>query len=216
MVLKGIRLVLFDLDGTLVDSIDAIVESFQRASMITGVRIDVDRLKKLIGQPLMAVVRGSVVGNVSEEDLMEFIRVRRRIMEEIWRDRVRLYPDVKPVLHELKRRGYIVGIASSSIISRVKEFIEYFGLSSYIDVVSGVIEGVIEGKPKPDTILYAMEKTGVQPRETVYVGDMEIDCVASENARTYFIRIIRDGDNMWRCKPHYNIHSLTELLDILA
>lgn len=214
MMLKEIRLVLFDLDGTLVDSEKAIVESFRRASEITGIEIDLNKLRDLIGYPLMDVVRGSLVNEVDETKLTEYIRIRRKIMSEIWRDQVRLYPDVIPVLEELKKRHYILGTASSSIISRIREFLEFFKITHYFDIISGVIEGKIRGKPYPDTILYAIAMAGVNPFQTVYIGDMEVDCISADRAGTIFIRIARRS-NQWKCAPLMTIRSLIELLDIL-
>ena len=215
-MLRGLRLILFDLDGTLVDSEEAIVESFRKASELTGIKIDLNKLRNLLGHPLMDVVRGSLVEEVDERKLMEYIRIRRKIMNEIWRDNVRLFPDVIPTLKKLKERQYMLGIASSSIISRVKEFLEYFRIMHYFDVVSGVVEGKIQGKPRPDTILYAIEKTGVDPSKTLYIGDMEVDCIAAVNARVKFIRIARKRNDPWKCMPIQTIRSLIELLDILA
>ena len=215
-MLKGLRLILFDLDGTLVDSEEAIVESFRKASELTGVEIDLNKLRSLLGHPLIDVVRGSLVEEVDERKLMEYIRIRRKIMNEIWRGNVRLFPDVVPTLKKLKERQYMLGIASSSIISRVKEFLEYFGIMQYFDVISGVIEGKILGKPRPDTILYAIKKTSVDPSKTLYIGDMEVDCIAAVNARVKFIRIARRRNDPWKCMPILTIRSLIELLDILA
>ncbi|RLG83923.1 MAG: HAD family hydrolase [Thermoprotei archaeon] len=216
VILRGLRLILFDLDGTLVDSEDAIVESFRKASELTGVKIDLNKLRSLLGRPLMDVVKGSLVKDVDEKKLMEYIRIRRRIMNEIWRDRVKLFPDVIPTLRELKNRGYILGVASSSTISRVKEFLEHFGILHYFDVISGVIEGKIFGKPRPDTILYAVKKINVEPSKVLYIGDMEVDCIAAINARVRFIRLARKVNDHWRCKPILTIRSLLELLNILA
>jgi len=215
MALKGLRLILFDLDGTLVDSEEVIIESFRRASELTGVKVDLNKLRNLLGHPIMDVVKGSLIEDVDEKKLMEYIRIRRRIMNEIWRNRIRLFPDVIPTLKGLKDRGYILGVASSSIVSRVKEFLEYFRIVQYFDVISGVVEGKVLGKPRPDTILYAIQKTGVKPFETLYVGDMEVDCIAAYNANVKFIRIVRKKNNPWKCKPIATIKSLTDLLDLL-
>ena len=214
-MLRGIRLILFDLDGTLVDSEEAIVESFRKASEMTGIKIDLNKLRSLLGHPLMDVIRGSLVEEVDERKLMEYIRIRRKIMNEIWRDNVRLFPDVIPTLKKLKERQYMLGIASSSIISRVKEFLEYFRIIHYFDVISGVIEDKILGKPRPDTILYAIQMTGTKPFETLYIGDMEVDCIAAYNANVKFIRIARRKNTPWKCRPITTIKSLTDLLDLL-
>ncbi|MCD6488077.1 MAG: HAD family hydrolase [Desulfurococcales archaeon] len=210
------KIILFDLDGTLVDSRDAILESFAKAAQQLGIDIDLDRLSQLLGYPLMDVVLGSLKTRLTREELANYIALRRRIINSIWRKKVKLYSDVEEVLEVLSARGYLLGIASSSIIPRIREFIEYFGIEKYFVVVSGAIEGRLRGKPWPDVILYPLKLLSISKSKAIYVGDAEVDCRASKNASIKFIRIIRGRDNKpWDCKPDKEIRSLYELLEIL-
>ena len=213
-MIKGIKLILFDLDGTIVDSKDVIVESFVKAARIFGIRIDPEKVRKYIGYPIEEVVANSLIGSYNRKLIEEFINVRRRIMEELWPRRIKLYPDVKPALEKLSKK-YILGIASSSVVERIYKFIRHLGVASYFKVVSGRMEG-IRGKPYPDVIIYAMNHCRVGPESTVYIGDAEIDCITARNANVRFIRILReDHEDEWVCKPDYTIESLTKLLDLL-
>ncbi len=212
-----IKLIIFDLDGTLVDSREAIVESFSLAAQLMNIRIDSSKIVQLIGKPLMDVVKGMLLEELNEINMLRFVNIRRRIMDVIWKKKVRLYPDVTPVLKELKNRGLLLGIASSSIIGRILRFLEFFGIREYFDIVSGVIDGKIKGKPYPDTIVYVLNSLGVSPREAVYVGDMEVDYIAAMKSGVRFIKIIREHNKSieWNTSPPTTINSLYELLHVI-
>jgi len=207
------KLVLFDLDGTLVDSEDFIVWSFLEAGRRLGVEVDPERVRRMIGYPLDSVLEE--VFEPGSVDLEEFKRVRKRIVEENWRSMVRIFPDVLEVLEYLKGKGYILGVASSSVTLRINAFLEFFRLKEFFQVVSGVEEGV-RGKPEPDVILRAVAWARVPPRDAVYVGDRVVDCIASRRAGVDFILVERSTDSSnTECKPVLTVKSLKELTRFL-
>lgn len=208
---------LFDLDGTLVDTKDVIVKSFVIAAETLGIEIDPEAVRAHVGYPLQDVIRAAIIGNYSSDTLEQFISYRRKVMEELWPREARLFDDVKPVLKELYSRGNVIlGVASSSIQERVLRILEFFGIRGFFTVVVGVKAG-IRGKPYPDIILEASRKAGIHRENTVYIGDAEVDCVCSRNAGVRFILVNRENAdvNRWSCKPDYVITSLYGLLEVL-
>lgn len=201
---------MFDLDGTLVDSEEFIVWTFVEAGRIVGVRVDPRRVSEMIGYPLDTVLE-KVLDN-SSVDLERFKSVRKRIIEENWRKMIRVFPEVHDTLEYLERKGYVLGVASSSITPRIRMFLEYFGLKSFFKVVSGVEEGV-KGKPEPDVILKALRELKLSSSQAVYVGDRFVDCVASSRAGVDFILVDRNGsyDGGWSCTPFYVVKTLADL-----
>ncbi|MEM0199510.1 MAG: HAD-IA family hydrolase [Desulfurococcaceae archaeon] len=217
MLLHGKRAVIFDLDGTLVDSEDFIVWTFLEAGRITGINVDPLEVRKHIGEPL-DIVLNSVLPGVPEYKLKEFISVRREIVRMHWKTMVKLFPDVKPALDALKKKGFLLAVASSSTLERIVEFLDYYGVLGYFDAISGVAPGV-RGKPAPDVILQAIKSLGVKPAEAVYVGDREVDCYASRSACVDFVYIDRKslgGFSVSSCTPVAIISDLTEVLNLLA
>lgn len=179
-----------------------------------GIDIDASVVRGLIGLPLEDVVERLLIG-VPRDKVEEFIRTRRELVERYWRSRVKLFPDVKAALNELKRSGYLLAVASSSRQERIVEFLEHFGVIGYFDYVSGVKPGV-RGKPAPDVILSVLEALNKDPSEAVYVGDKEVDCVASSIAGVDFILIERAPLSSIRsCRPKAKISTLLELPTIL-
>jgi len=211
-LLTGVRLVLFDLDGTLVDSEDFIVWSFVEAGRLTGIRVDPERVREFIGYPLEYIL-DSLLDGVGEEGARVFAEVRRRIVAENWFNHVKLFPDVVPVLDYLSSRGLVLGVASSSITERIVMFLRHLGVDGYFKVVSGVAPGV-RGKPAPDVVLNAIRDAGAAPSETIYIGDREVDCLAARNAGVRVAIVDRRGTSRvseWECKPDAVLRSLLEL-----
>ncbi len=209
-----VKLILFDLDGTIIDSKDVIVESFLVAAKTMGIKIDPVKIRMLIGYPLEEVVKGSLLERYDEYTIKKFISLRRKIMDELWPKKAKLFPDVIPTLKVLSKR-YILGIASSSIVTRITKILQHFGIKDYFKIVSGVREG-IRGKPHPDVLLYALKSANVKNSEAIYVGDAEIDCIAARNAGIAFIWVKRENVVFRECSPAYVLNSLTDLPRILG
>jgi len=209
------RAVIFDLDGTLVDSEDFIVWSFVEAGRVVGVVVDGELVRSLLGRSLEDVVE-VVFRGVERRVVEEVLTVRERFVRENWRRMVRVFPDVVPALRALASRGFLLAVASSSRVDRVVEFLEYFDLLRYFHVVAGVTPG-IPGKPSPAVILQALRSLGVQPGEAVYVGDREVDCLASRGASVDFVLVSRGGrSRLENCEPVIVVKSLLELPEALS
>lgn len=211
------KLVIFDLDGTLVDSEDFIVWSFIEAARATGVEVDPVLVADSIGMPLDDIVeRVFLSRGVPRRVVEDFIEVRRRIVRENWRKMVKLFPDVVPALNALRDMGFSMAVASSSVVERIMDFLEYFGVLGYFTYISGVKPG-LRGKPEPDVILDVLEHAGFKPLDAVYVGDREVDCFAALNAGVDFVLVDRGRGRrvVSECKPVGRVNSLLELPIIL-
>ncbi|MEM4717974.1 MAG: HAD family hydrolase [Desulfurococcaceae archaeon] len=210
------RLVIFDMDGTLVDSEDFIVWSFMEVAKEMGLSISPRVVRECIGLPLDYVVE-RILPDVPVDIVERFIARRREIVSKYWRGMVTLFPDVKPALSYLKNNGFLLAVASSSVKSRIIEFLGYLGILDYFDYVSGVEEGV-RGKPYPDVISRVLNMLGVAPGEAVYVGDRLVDCIAASSAGVDFILVSRGGfnDTNDKCNLIRVIKDLGELSTILS
>jgi len=215
-----VKVVLFDLDGTLIDSKKAIVKSFLETAKILHVTLDPKIIEENIGLNSKEILKLALKTPLNDVGIENFIKLRRKVYESLWRKEVKLYSDVLPVLKELKRRRIKVGIVSSNIKSRLKEILEYFNLEEYIDVYIGLGD-YVHAKPHPEPILLALKKLNVNVKsEVYYVGDMELDCLAAKNAGIKFILIIRDRASneqyFKKCKPDFIVYDLYELLNIIC
>lgn len=190
MKIKGIKLIIFDLDGTLVDAYRAITRSFNYVMR----RLGYPR------QPAAVIRRAVGWGDVNllkpflkEKDLRKAVLIyRRRHKKDLTRDS-RLLPGVKFVLTRLKKQGYKLAIASNRPTEFSRLLIRTVKLEEYFDYVL-CADKLNQGKPHPDILKKIMQRLSVRPTLTLYVGDMTVDAQAGRRAKVKTI-IVTTGSN---------------------
>lgn len=208
--------VLFDLDGTLLDTEGFIVWTFLEASKAFGVSVDPRVISRNVGRPIEELVAAAFAG-VEPTLVAKILEARRGLVEREWKKMVKPFPDAAPALSRLRRSGLKMGVATSSRPERALAFLDYFGLRGFFDVVVGLEEG-LRGKPSPDILLEAIARLGASPASSVYVGDREVDCLASRSAGVGFILVNRGGYDydFSLCTPDAAVRSLLELPGLLG
>ena len=170
--------ILFDMDGTLIDSIELIVEGMVHAyDGREGPRPTREEWKALIGTPLDTMIaRWSLdAGDV------EFLRGRYREFQFAHHDRlVTIYPGVEETLRELHARGHPMAVVSSKLERGIRKSMDHFGLTPLFGVLVG-LEATVNHKPHPEPVLFALEKLGVAAKDAIFVGDSPHD-IESGNA----------------------------------
>lgn len=178
------RIVILDFDGTLGDTAAVIVQTMQATIRELGLpaRTDV-QCAAMIGLRLVEIPP-ALFPECTEEMGEKYADTYRRLFHVFNTDgAVRLYPGVMETLHELKRRGIILTIASSRSHESLAEYVESLGLSSVITYILGASD-VKEGKPSPEAVLKTLEHFGFAPEEAIVVGDTTFDISMGRNAGT--------------------------------
>jgi len=166
-----LKALLFDLDGTLVDTPQAIVDVAQGTLAALGLPpAEPQAIKDTIGLPL-PVALGRLIGTgpAGAADAVEIYRV-------LWRAQVTpripqlLYPGVREGLDELKRADLRFGVVTGKAQDGADSTVAAAGLKQLMDVVLGYTS-VANPKPAPDIALLALEKLGIPPAGAVLVGD---------------------------------------------
>ncbi len=175
IIRPGVKAFIFDLDGTLIDSVDAHVTTWVKAFKVAiGISVDEEEVRSLIGMSGRDIVR-RILGKVSESEYAKIRWVKdRAFMKELKEGRVTLFPGVTQALRILKKGGYLIGMASSTPNRLLLHIMDYLGITGFFDAITGGDE-VRRGKPDPEIFLRAMKKLGVGPEETVVVGDTVYD-----------------------------------------
>jgi phosphoglycolate phosphatase len=162
---------IFDLDGTLVDSYEAIAESLNTVRARFGLPpLGLPEVRRAVGHGLPSLIRE----NVGDERTPEGVRLFRARYRRIYRERTRWLPGVEPVLHALAARGVPMAITSNKPAYFSREIVAALGARELFTAVLGP-EMVLRPKPDPEMVLMAVETLKIPLPDVLYVGDMTID-----------------------------------------
>ena len=140
------KAILFDLDGTLIDSSEGITKSTQYALAHYGIiENDLSKFYKFIGPPLVTSFKKYY--DFPEEQAVEAVAVYRERYNKIGLFECSLYPGVRECIEKLKAQGYLIGMASSKPEVSCRRILEHFGiLELFDDVVGATFDGRIDTK----------------------------------------------------------------------
>ena len=181
--------VLFDLDGTVVDSGGIILASMRHATRsVLGREIPDEALMAAVGGPGLEAQMLQFGG---EEHLDELIRVYRAHNEPLHSELL-LCPGLGDVLVTLEGEGRTLGVVSAKRRATVELAFAATGIGHFFDVLVGGDETARQ-KPAPDPLLLALERAGAEAASAVYVGDSPFDMTAARAAGLYAIGVTWGG-----------------------
>ncbi len=181
-----IKAILFDLDGVLVNSPDAIWKAHNMAAKKLGYplckREEIYRLIGMKWDDLISVL-------IPEADVELFKKTVNQMVKKVYKN-VRLLGNAKKTLKELKKRGFKLGLVSGSNKSYADDILNKLNFDFELLDIRIHAEDTERHKPDPDPILLALEKLNVKANETIYVGDSLLDFWAARAAGVNFIGVL--------------------------
>lgn len=165
--------VLFDLDGTLLDTLDDLTDAVNRSLVRYGLQTrDRREVRAFLGNGAKYLMEHAAPG-LERERFDALLRDYKADYDANCVVKTAPYPGVEALLLTLRSRGVKTGIISNKPDSAVQPLYETF-FADTMDIAVGEREG-IRRKPAPDTVLAAMERLGATAGKTLYVGDTEVD-----------------------------------------
>ena len=176
------RLVIFDYDGTIGDTRQNIIRTFQTTMRRLGLDV---RDEATCAQTIGLTLRDGFLAmypDMDGEAADRCVATYREIyFEDIDANIPELFPHVAETLRSLYNQGYTLTIASSRSSPSLRLFIERAGIADYFSYILGA-DNVAKHKPDPEPVLQTLRELDVEPSEAIVVGDMPVDILMARNA----------------------------------
>lgn len=171
---------IFDLDGTLLNTLDDLAASTNYALRSAGMpERTTDEVRRFVGNGVKKLMERAIPGGLDNPLFDSTYATFRKHYLEHGLDTTRPYDGIPEVLRELKRRGKRLAIVSNKFYAATQELAQHF-FPDTIKVAIGERDN-IRKKPAPDTVLEAMRQLGIGREGTVYVGDSDVDIDTARN-----------------------------------
>ena len=175
------KAVIFDLDGTLLNTLEDLTDAVNYALEKHGFTThSVDDIRKFLGNGVRALMELAVPGGAESHAFEETFQDFKEYYSVNCHNKTKPYDDIIELLQALLERGYKVAIVSNKMDEAVKELREVY-FNDLIKVAIGESENVRK-KPAPDTVNEALKQLGCTAEESIYVGDSEVDIETAANA----------------------------------
>ena len=188
--MQNIKLVIFDLDGTLIDAYAAICSSFNYVMRKLGLKPRSSRfVRRLVGWGDANLLRPYV----PEEDLGRYLRLYRNHHKLSLLRQSRLYPYVRILLRQLQVQGCKLAVASNRPSKFSLILLKHLRIIGFFDYVL-CADKLKRGKPNPEILNKIIRKFSLKKSQVLYVGDMVIDAQAGRRAKVKTI-IVTSGSS---------------------
>lgn len=204
-----VQAVLFDLDGTLVDSREAVVWAVNE--LVNEIGRPPIRAEEVI--PLIGVGLVPLLGRFVDKP-ESYVGRYRDIYKNGFQKRTSVYRGAKEVLRLLKEAGVRTGIATNRSRELSQVIVDYFGLGGYLDSLVGQGGDNSYLKPDPKLIFEACRVLEVDPKKTIMAGDTEIDVETGRNAGCFTIEVDHEAGNA-PTEADAVVYELPEILKFL-
>jgi pyrophosphatase PpaX len=211
--------VLFDLDGTLIDSIELIMNAARHAfASRTGPAPTDDEFMAGIGQPLQTQFEPYAQSSAEMDHLISEYRTYQLANH----DRLTtLYDGVADAIHLLRRQGHRLGIVTSKMDAIARRSLRHVGLESEIECLVGC-DATKRHKPDAEPVLLALERMGSTPDQAVYIGDSPFDVHSGNAAGVRTIAVTWGAfsrDTLMAARPSYVLerpHDIPPLINAIS
>lgn len=209
------RAVLFDLDGTLVDSYAALADAVNFALRAHGLReIDTGRIRTLVGHGIERLLQRACDTEEVPRSVIESFETR---YDEICCEASKVLDDVEPTLARLSSAGVTMAVCTNKPTSFSRKILDFLNLSPHFRAIVGPD---LAGARKPDArhVLRTLQEAGCSTDASLFVGDMPVDVAAARNSGID-VAVVATGSSSYQqlidARPDYLLKRFSDLVIIV-
>jgi pyrophosphatase PpaX len=215
-LVENVQLIIYDLDGVLIDSNEAILESFKLTLEEIGLRFDPNEIMKRLGWDLIYILKEIL----PDEHRGKEWELRDRYIHHFQKLDIKhtfLLPGVKETLTYFNSNGYRQSVATNKTGFEAERILIELGVKDQMDLIVGFLD-VPNPKPAPDMILYTLDKLGIKKENTILIDDTTVGLTAGIRAGINTIGIttgVHDRTTLRSVGPLHIIDEITQLTSLL-
>ncbi len=208
--------VLFDFDGTLMDTTDVIVGSWQHTFVtLTGKEGDLKKIYRTFGE----ILRDSMVKMFPDNDPDEAVEIYRSYHRDNFGERIKVFPGMRGLLAKLKSQGIRTALVTSRAYVTALEGLESYELLDYFDVLV-TCDDTDRHKPDPEPVNIALDKLGSKRENALMIGDSMYDIMCARNAGVRSVLVgwqlaVTPEEINGENGPDYTVETAEEILELI-
>lgn len=211
------KTVIFDLDGTLLDTLADLCDSTNFALSSFGYsERTLAEVRSFVGNGIGKLIERALPGGAENPDYSAVLAKFKDHYAINCNNKTKAYEGIYAMLDELRARGVKIAVVSNKVDSAVNELCERY-FAGYFEIAVGEKEGV-HRKPAPDSVFAAMGALSAKKESTVYVGDSEVDVETAKNAGIDIIAVswgFRDREVLRLLGNFTIVNTAEELLSVI-
>lgn len=216
--MKDIDTVLFDFDGTVMDTNNVILMSWQHTfRSLLGREESEEKLVETFGEPLETTMK-KFFPDIPIEKAVE---TYRSYHYDNFGEYIQLFPGMKELLHKVKAAGYKTGLVTSRLYRTTAQGLDKYRIAEYFDTIV-TADDTTRHKPDPQPILLALQRLGSKASRSVMLGDTSYDILCAKNAGVRSVLVSwslalgdKTQEEMGEAAPDHIIKAPQELFDII-
>ena len=212
-----INTIIFDLDGTLLYTIEDLTDSTNFALKHFGYpQRTLNEIKHFVGNGVRLLIERAIPNGKDNPNIEECLNIFKRHYSENMYNKTKPFDGIIDMLKDMKNKGYKTAVVSNKFDSAVKKLCKKY-FNGLIDSAIGQKED-IEKKPAPDSVIEVMKELNVTKDECIYVGDSEVDIQTAENAGIPCLSVTwgyKNIDFLYQNGAETLIYSPEEILELV-
>lgn len=214
------KIVIFDLDGTLLNTLDDLADSTNYALSKFGYPTrTIEEVRQFVGNGVAKLIERAIPDGKNNPNFEKCLNIFKENYAQNMYNKTAPYNGIIEMLSNLKSKGIKIAVVSNKFDLAVKELCKIY-FDKYIDFAAGENEALgIKKKPAPDTVISVLTEFNFAPEDAVYVGDSDVDIMTAKNSHMPCISVtwgFRDEKFLLKSGATILINAPSEIYNHLA